>query len=202
MSSSCWKRPNHTSIHGLGRSDWIVRGIESPLLLKAGESKTLGQIQAGIRNGTWTDYSANKGPLPQYQGIGLEVKDAILETGYPLEPLPDDYFISVLLRIEREDGSNLEFLSAKQKVHIAVTQSSHMGMQSCVSPWFSRLRSLDSEIWSSDFSGSGLYYPFSADCCPIEFRLFGFKPHQIGLSGFGNHSGKTACCPMEFEQFG
>jgi hypothetical protein len=108
-----------TDIAELGRSDWIVRNVTFPVILKAGESKSFGQIQTKVRNGSWTDFSKlPKGPFPTYEGVGLEVKDAVLESGYLLETIPGDYFSSVQIRIRRDDVAELKFVSEKQKIHI------------------------------------------------------------------------------------
>jgi hypothetical protein len=108
-----------TNIAELGRSDWIVRNVTFPVILKAGESKSFGQLQTKVRNGSWTDFSKlPKGPFPRYEGVGLEVKDAVLESGYLLETIPGDYFSLVQIRIRRNDVAELKFVSEKQKIHI------------------------------------------------------------------------------------
>jgi len=108
-----------TNITELGRSDWIVRDVAFPVILKANESKSFGQIQARVRNGRWTDFSKlPRGPFPEYKGVGLEVKDAVLEAGYLLDTIPGDYFVSVQIRIQKDDDTDMEFVSNKQKIHI------------------------------------------------------------------------------------
>ena len=110
----CMKNSAGETIAGLGQKNWMVWGIEMPLILKAGESKPFGFFQAGVWNRIWRDYISDT----EYRGVGLEVKEAILETGYPLKTVPSDYFISVQIRIRKDDGTELKFISPKQKIHI------------------------------------------------------------------------------------
>ena len=108
---------NGDIISGLGKKDWQAWGVVTPAIFEAGESKSFGYFQSSIRNRTWSDYSEGH-PFPKYKGVGLDVNEAILETGYPLKTIPGDYFISVRIRVRRDKNFELKFVSDKQKIHI------------------------------------------------------------------------------------
>lgn len=108
---------NGDIISGLGKKDWQAWGVVTPAIFEKGESKSFGYFQSSIRNRTWSDYSVGH-PFPKYKGVGLDVKEAILETGYPLKTVPGDYFISVQIRIRKNDDTEFKFISQKQKIHV------------------------------------------------------------------------------------